>query len=71
MTAVATITGQTRGYGQNAQGQAVQGYSVQFDTAGGQKGEVFIPDSQYNRASVHAAVRERAQEMDSILGEVS
>ena len=71
MAAVATITGQTRGYGLSPQGQAVQGFSVQFDTVAGQHGEVFVPDAQYTRANVQAAVRERAQEMDSILGEVS
>lgn len=64
----ATITGQRQGTGLDSTGSYVAGWTVEFKTAKGQMGQVFVPASSYSRDAVHAAVKAQAQEMDSVLG---
>jgi dolichol kinase len=66
--ALATITGQTQGAGVDSTGKAVQGWNVMFETTKGQHGSVFVPQSIYNMANVHAMVRTQAAEMEGVLG---
>ncbi len=66
--ALATITGQAQGAGMDSTGKAGSGWNIMFKTAKGQDGSVFVPQSSYTMANVHAAVRAMAAEMDSVLG---
>ena len=66
--ALATITGQAQGVELDLTGKAVPGWSVKFDTTKGQKGTVFVPQSSYTMANVHAAVRNQAAVMEGLLG---
>lgn len=65
---VATITEQTRGWGRDPNGQPSQGYEVAYTTTKGQKGTVFVADSQYTTANVKAAVKAAATTVDELHG---
>lgn len=65
---VATITRQTYSIGRSAGGQPEEGYKVEFQTAGGVAGQVFVPLSQYTADGVNAAVKAQATVLDSVQG---
>lgn len=62
------VTGQQRTTGLDSAGRPVAGYEVQFQTAKGVNGHVFVPDSMYTPGNVRAAVAAKAGVMDEVAG---
>jgi hypothetical protein len=60
------IDAQTPGVGLGADGKAAQGYTVQFTTASGVKGELFIPRKDYQVANVQRIVAEHAATLEAV-----
>lgn len=65
-TPVATINRQTYTIGRAGSGTPEEGYKVEFTTAGGVTGQVFVPMSQYTPANVNAAVKAHALVLDQV-----
>lgn len=63
-----TITGQQQTVGMGQGQQGVPGVEVQFRTAKGLLGSVFVPNSIYSAANAIAAARAAANEMDAAHG---
>ncbi len=59
-----TITGQQRTVEPGPNNTVVPGYRVEFKTAKGALGSVFLPEAQYTGASAIAAARQAANELD-------
>lgn len=57
---------QTLGYGLDVRGQAVQGYTINFETSRGNRGALFVARSDYNPDKVKAMLMEHAQELDAV-----
>lgn len=47
-------------------GQTIEGVQVYFITGEGVRASVFIPDDQYNEASVKRAIEARARQVDNV-----
>lgn len=60
------VTAQQEVTAPDANGRYVPGVRVSFQTARGLTGTVFVPDQQYNAATVRAAVNARVDLMHSI-----
>lgn len=60
------VTGQQRSFGLDAQGRPTPGVDVQFETAGGVQGSVFVADSRFNAPNVQAAIAQRVAEHDAV-----
>lgn len=60
------ITGQQRTVEPGPNNTVIPGYRVEFKTAKGSIGSVFVPESQYTTANVVAAVRGLGAEMDKV-----
>lgn len=60
------VTGQTRSFGLDANSRPVPGFEVQFKTASGLPGAVFIPDGQYTLTNVQAAIVQQAQHIEAV-----
>lgn len=61
-----TIDSQAPRMGQNARGQYVDGYQVEFTTGMGNRGVIFVPRERYNPANVVALVKAHASELDTV-----
>lgn len=63
---VATIDIQTPGVGPGPTGTMVDGMRINFTTAAGHKGWVFVPWSQYTTEFAQQAVGDRARAIDAV-----
>jgi len=60
------VTGQTRTFGADPQGKPVPGYDVQFRTASGQLGAVFVPAGPNYARDAQAAVAQHAAALEAV-----
>lgn len=63
-----TVTGQMEVTAPDSTGRYVQGVKISFTTFEGLSGTVFVPDAQYNTASVAAAIGARVAQMRAVHG---
>ena len=66
--AIAVVTGQSPRAGVDPTGRGGPGVEIEFRTAKGLTGTVWVPQATFSQAAVAAAVKAAASEMDAVQG---
>jgi hypothetical protein len=61
-----SVLSQQETFGTDAQGRAVEGVKVYFQTKGGHTGSIFIPKDEYTVDNVKAQLMEQVAKMDAV-----
>ena len=61
-----TIVAQHNTIGFNTQGNAVAGWQIDYSTPNGNTGSIFVPNAQYNLATVKELIEAQVQTMAAI-----
>lgn len=61
-----TVNSQTPRLGLDSKGRYVQGYQIDFTTAGGFEGQVFVPLQGFSAAAAIEAIRQHVQQLEAI-----